>query len=140
MIGRTSGWPGYSVLHAMGWDAFGLPAENDALLKGLHPKETCRATSANFKRQLKLVGCAYDWTREINSSTPEYYRWTQWFFLLMLKRGLAFRATGSQWWCDLCRTILANEQVVERMLLAAYRHSRHQEGPRAVVLQDHRLR
>ena len=67
----------------MGWDAFGLPAENDALLKGLHPKETVPRYAANFKRQLKLSGCAYDWTREINSSSPEYYRWTQWFFLLL---------------------------------------------------------
>src|ERR1700690_3645228 len=103
---------GYNVLHPMGWDAFGLPAENDAILKGLHPKETVPRYAANFKRQLKLSGCAYDWTREINSSPPEYYRWTQWFFLPLYKRGLAYRAMGSQWWCDLCRTILANEQVV----------------------------
>ena len=112
VIGRYKRMAGYSVLHAMGWDAFGLPAENDALLKGLHPKETVPRYAANFKRQLKLVGCAYDWTREINSSTPEYYRWTQWFFLLMLKRGLAFRAISSQWWCEKCRTVLANEQVI----------------------------
>ena len=112
VIGRYKRMAGYNVLHAMGWDAFGLPAENDALLKGLHPKETVPRYAANFKRQLKLVGCAYDWTREINSSTPEYYRWTQWFFLLLLKRGLAYRAIGSQWWCDKCRTILANEQVI----------------------------
>jgi leucyl-tRNA synthetase len=96
----------------MGWDAFGLPAENDALLKGLHPKVTVPRNAGNFKRQLKMVGCAYDWTREINSSEPGYYKWTQWFFLLMYKRGLAYRAMGSQWWCDKCRTILANEQVV----------------------------
>jgi leucyl-tRNA synthetase len=96
----------------MGWDAFGLPAENDALLKKLHPKETVPRYAANFKRQLKLAGCAYDWQREINSSTPEYYKWTQWFFLLLYKRGLAYRAMGAQWWCELCRTILANEQVV----------------------------
>ena len=112
VIGRYKRMAGYSVLHAMGWDAFGLPAENDALLKGLHPKETVPRYAANFKRQLKLVGCAYDWTREINSSSPEYYRWTQWFFLLMLKRGLAFRAISSQWWCEKCRTVLANEQVI----------------------------
>ena len=112
VIGRYKRMAGYNVLHAMGWDAFGLPAENDALLKGLHPKETVPRYAANFKRQLKLVGCAYDWTREINSSTPEYYKWTQWFFLLLYKRGLAYRATGSQWWCEKCRTILANEQVV----------------------------
>jgi len=112
VIGRYKRMAGFNVLHAMGWDAFGLPAENDALLKGLHPKETVPRYAANFKRQLKLSGCAYDWTREINSSSPDYYRWTQWFFLMLYKRGLAYRAMGSQWWCDLCRTILANEQVV----------------------------
>jgi leucyl-tRNA synthetase len=112
VIGRYKRMAGFNVLHAMGWDAFGLPAENDALLKGLHPKETVPRYAANFKRQLKLAGCAYDWTREINSSSPDYYRWTQWFFLLLYKRGLAYRALGSQWWCEKCRTILANEQVV----------------------------
>jgi leucyl-tRNA synthetase len=112
VIGRYKRMAGFNVLHPMGWDAFGLPAENDALLKGLHPKETVPRYAANFKRQLKLVGCAYDWSREINSSSPEYYKWTQWFFLLLYRRGLAYRALGSQWWCEKCRTILANEQVV----------------------------
>jgi leucyl-tRNA synthetase len=112
VIGRYKRMAGFNVLHAMGWDAFGLPAENDALLKGLHPKQTVPRYAANFKRQLKLAGCAYDWTREINSSSPEYYKWTQWFFLLLHRRGLAYRAMGSQWWCEQCRTILANEQVV----------------------------
>src|SRR6266852_467785 len=112
VLGRYKRRVGFNVLHAMGWDAFGLPAENDALLKGLHPKVTVPRNAGNFKRQLKMVGCAYDWTREINSSEPGYYKWTQWFFLLMYKRGLAYRAMGSQWWCDKCRTILANEQVV----------------------------
>jgi leucyl-tRNA synthetase len=112
VIGRHKRMAGFNVLHAMGWDAFGLPAENDALLKGLHPKQTVPRYAANFKRQLKLAGCAYDWTREINSSSPEYYKWTQWFFLLLYRRGLAYRALGSQWWCEKCRTILANEQVV----------------------------
>ncbi len=113
VIGRFKRMQGYSVLHAMGWDAFGLPAENDAILKRLHPRETVPRYAANYKRQLKLVGCAYDWTREIDSSTPEYYRWTQWFFILLFKRGLAYRAIGSQWWCDKCRSVLANEQVVD---------------------------
>ncbi len=112
VIGRYKRMAGFNVLHAMGWDAFGLPAENDAILKKLHPKQTVPRYAANFKRQLKLVGCAYDWSREINSSSPEYYKWTQWFFLLLYKRGLAYRALGSQWWCEKCRTILANEQVV----------------------------
>ncbi len=112
VIGRQKRMTGYNVLHPMGWDAFGLPAENEAILKGSHPTETVPAYAANFKRQLTISGCAYDWSREINSSSPEYYKWTQWFFLLLLKRGLAYRATGAQWWCDKCRTILANEQVV----------------------------
>jgi len=112
VIGRYKRMAGFHVLHAMGWDAFGLPAENDALLKGLHPKQTVPRYAANFKRQLKLAGCAYDWTREINSSSPDYYKWTQWFFLLLYRRGLAYRAPSSQWWCEKCRTVLANEQVV----------------------------
>ncbi len=112
VIGRYKRMAGFNVLHPMGWDAFGLPAENEAILKGSHPTETVPRYAANFKRQLTISGCAYDWTREINSSSPEYYRWTQWFFLLLLKRGLAYRATGSQWWCDKCQTILANEQVI----------------------------
>jgi leucyl-tRNA synthetase len=112
VVGRYKRMTGHNVLHAMGWDAFGLPAENEALLKGLHPSETVPRYAANFKRQLTLSGCAYDWSREINSSAPEYYCWTQWFFLLLYRRGLAYRAMGSQWWCDQCRTILANEQVV----------------------------
>ena len=103
---------GFNVLHPMGWDAFGLPAENEAILKGSHPTETVPRYAANFKRQLTISGCAYDWSREINSSSPEYYRWTQWFFLMLLKRGLAYRANGAQWWCDKCQTILANEQVI----------------------------
>ncbi|MGO9453731.1 MAG: leucine--tRNA ligase [Candidatus Binataceae bacterium] len=112
VIGRYKRMAGFNVLHPMGWDAFGLPAENEALLRQSHPSETVPRYAANFKRQLTISGCAYDWTREINSSSPEYYRWTQWLFLLLLKRGLAYRATGSQWWCDLCRSVLANEQVV----------------------------
>ncbi len=120
VFGRYKRMTGHNVLHAMGWDAFGLPAENDALLKRLHPKETVPRYAANYRRQLRMVGCAYDWTREINSSTPDYYRWTQWFFLLLHKRGLAYRATGAQWWCEKCRTILANEQVLDG---CCWRHS-----------------
>src|SRR5215469_3825492 len=112
VIGRYKRMAGFNVLHAMGWDAVGLPAENEAILKGAHPTETVPRYAANFKRQLTISGCAYDWSREINSSSPEYYKWTQWFFLMLFKRGLAYRAMGSQWWCDKCKTILANEQVI----------------------------
>jgi leucyl-tRNA synthetase len=104
---------GVAVLHPMGWDAFGLPAENEALLRGRHPRETTREYSANYKRQLQLIGCSYDWTRELTTSDPAFYRWTQWTFLLLLRRGLAYRAVAWQWWCPRCRTILANEQVID---------------------------
>lgn len=102
---------GYNVLHPMGWDAFGLPAENYAIKHHIHPGETTHLFSSNYRRQMKLVECSYDWAREINSTDPAYYKWTQWFFLLLFKRGLAYQAMGSQWWCPKCQTILANEQV-----------------------------
>jgi leucyl-tRNA synthetase len=102
---------GYNVLHPMGWDAFGLPAENEAIIQQVQPARNTERNIANFKRQLGLQGIGYDWSREINASDPEYYRWTQWLFLLMYRRGLAYRATGLQWWCPQCKTILANEQV-----------------------------
>jgi leucyl-tRNA synthetase len=89
---------GYNVLHPMGWDAFGLPAENYAIKHGIHPQETTQKFCANYKRQMKLIECSYDWSREINSTDPDYYRWTQWFFLMLFKRGLAYQAIGSQWW------------------------------------------
>jgi leucyl-tRNA synthetase len=102
---------GYNVLHPMGWDAFGLPAENYAIEHGIHPRESSREFCDTYRRQMKLVECSYDWSREISSTHPGFYRWTQWFFLLMYRRGLAYRATGSQWWCPKDQTILANEQV-----------------------------
>ncbi|MGH7949445.1 MAG: class I tRNA ligase family protein, partial [Candidatus Binataceae bacterium] len=120
VTGRYKRMKGFNVLHPMGWDAFGLPAENEAIVKGRHPRETGPQYAANFKRQLIISGCAYDWSREINSSEPGYYKWTQWFFLLLYKRGLAYRAIGSQWWCEKCGTVLANEQVVNG---CCWRHS-----------------
>lgn len=102
---------GFNVLHPMGWDAFGLPAENFAIQHQVHPAITTQRHTDNYRRQLQLVECSYDWTREINSTDPAYYRWTQWFFLLLFQRGLAYQALGSQWWCPQCQTILANEQV-----------------------------
>ncbi len=102
---------GFNVLHPMGWDAFGLPAENEAILRKVPPQVNTAKNIANYKRQLALMGLSYDWTKEINSTDPGYYHWTQWFFLLLYHRGLAYRAVGSQWWCPECKTILANEQV-----------------------------
>lgn len=102
---------GYNVLHPMGWDAFGLPAENYAIQHAIQPRESTRIFSDTYRRQMQLVECSYDWEREINSSHPAYYRWTQWFFRLLFQRGLAYQAEGEQWWCATCQTILANEQV-----------------------------
>ncbi len=102
---------GFAVLHPMGWDAFGLPAENEALLRGRHPRITTAEYAATYRRQLQLLGCSYDWSREFTTSDPAFYRWTQWGFLLLFRRGLVYRAAGWQWWCPRCRTILANEQV-----------------------------
>ncbi|MBP8001472.1 MAG: leucine--tRNA ligase [Chloroflexi bacterium] len=102
---------GYNVLHPMGWDAFGLPAENYAIRTGVHPAITTKRNTRAYRHQLELMECSYDWSREINSTDPAYYRWTQWFFLMLFQRGLAYRARGKQWWCPHCQTVLANEQV-----------------------------
>ncbi|MGH6680033.1 MAG: leucine--tRNA ligase, partial [Bradyrhizobium sp.] len=112
LVARYRRAQGCNVLHPMGWDAFGLPAENEAIQRQVPPRVSTARNTANYKRQMNMMGLSYDWSREINSSDPEYYRWTQWFFLLLHQRGLAYRAPGSQWWCPVCKTILANEQVV----------------------------
>src|SRR5579862_8657936 len=85
---------GYNVLHPMGWDAFGQPAENEAIKQGRNPRDMVPEYARNYKRQLKMVGISYDWSREVNSSDPAYYRWTQWLFLLLYKRGLAYRSSA----------------------------------------------
>lgn len=110
---RYKSMRGFAVLHPMGWDAFGQPAENEAIARGRNPREMVPEYAANYKRTLKLAGCSYDWDREINSSLPEYYKWTQWFFLLLYRRGLAYRATAPINWCPDCKTGLANEEVKE---------------------------
>jgi leucyl-tRNA synthetase len=111
VMARYMRMKGYNVLHPMGWDAFGLPAENYAIKMKVHPAVTTKRNTDNYRRQMQLIEASYDWEREVNSSAPDYYRWTQWFFLLLFKRGLAYQALGSQWWCPQCKTILANEQV-----------------------------
>jgi leucyl-tRNA synthetase len=111
VMARFMRMKGYNVLHPMGWDAFGLPAENYAIKMKVHPAVTTRRNTDNYRRQMQLIEASYDWDREVNSSAPDYYRWTEWFFLLLFKRGLAYQAIGSQWWCPQCKTILANEQV-----------------------------
>ncbi|MCW5849641.1 MAG: class I tRNA ligase family protein [Anaerolineae bacterium] len=102
---------GYEVLSPMGWDAFGLPAENEAIYQGVHPSDSIARYTANYRRQMTRLGCSYDWEREIWSCAPDYYRWTQWIFLTLYERGLAYRAHAPVNWCPGCQTVLANEEV-----------------------------
>lgn len=104
---------GYNVLHPMGWDSFGLPAENDAIKKGIHPRVNTGKNIENMRRQLKEIGAMYDWSREIDTSTPQYYKWTQWIFLQMYKNNLAYRKLMPINWCPSCKTGLANEEVID---------------------------
>jgi len=103
---------GYNVLHPMGWDAFGLPAENDAIKKGIHPKIGTAANIANFKKQLEQIGAVYDWDKELDTTDPNYYKWTQWIFIQMFNAGLAYEAETPINWCPSCLTGLANEEVI----------------------------
>lgn len=111
VVSRHARMQGYNVLHPMGWDAFGLPAENYAIKTGISPQQAIAENTGKFKQQLMTMGFSYDWSREFASSDPDYYRWTQWFFLLLHKRGLAYRQESLQWWCPVDKTVLANEQV-----------------------------
>lgn len=111
IVSRVRRMQGWNVLHPMGWDAFGLPAENYAIKTGIHPAKTTAAAIETFKRQIKAIGLSYDWTREFATSDPAYYKWTQWIFLRMFERGLAYQANVPINWCPSCRTGLANEEV-----------------------------
>lgn len=102
---------GHNVLNPMGWDTFGLPAENYAIKTGTAPAEVTAINTANFKEQFKRMGVSIDWTRELNTSDPEYYKWTQWVFTKLFERGLAYQKESFQWWCPVDKTVLANEQV-----------------------------
>jgi len=104
---------GVSVLHPMGWDAFGLPAENYAIKSGIHPRQTTMKSIDNFRRQLQALGFSYDWSREVSTADPAYYKWTQWLFLKLYEKGLAYRKEAPVNWCPSCQTVLANEQVTE---------------------------
>ena len=104
---------GFNVLHPMGWDAFGLPAEQYAIKTGTHPSETTQTNVDNFRRQIKSIGFAIDWEREINTTDPGYYQWTQWIFLKLFQRGLAYVDEKPVWWCPNLRAVLANEEVVD---------------------------
>jgi leucyl-tRNA synthetase len=112
VVARVKRMRGFNVLHPMGWDAFGLPAENAAIKNNTHPREWTNKNIAEFQRVLRRFGFSYDWRREISTCEPEYYRWNQWFFLRMLERGLAYRKKSRVNWCPKCCTVLANEQVL----------------------------
>lgn len=103
---------GYNVLHPMGWDAFGLPAENDAIAKKVNPHQLVPKNIANFKRQMQMLGFSYDWKREFSTADPSYYKWTQWLFLQFFKMGLLYRKRVPINWCEFCKTGLANEEVL----------------------------
>jgi leucyl-tRNA synthetase len=111
VVARHARMQGINVLHPMGWDAFGLPAENYAIKNNISPQTAIAENTAKFKQQLSQMGFSYDWSREINSSDPSYYKWTQWFFKLLFERGLAYQKDSLQWWCETDKTVLANEQV-----------------------------
>jgi leucyl-tRNA synthetase len=111
VISRYKRMQGYNVLHPMGWDSFGEPAEQYATSHGVHPRQTTDQNTANFRRQMTIIGTSYDWSREIDSSKPEFYHWTQWFFTLLYKRGLAYRDTNWQWWCPTCQTTLSSHEA-----------------------------
>jgi leucyl-tRNA synthetase len=112
IIARKKRMEGYNVLHPMGWDAFGLPAEQYAIQTNQHPRQTTDVNTANFRHQLQNLGLSYDWDREIDTSDPKYYRWTQWIFLQLYKQGLVYRKEMPVWWCEELKTVLANEEVI----------------------------
>ena len=113
IVARYKRMRGFDVLHPMGWDAFGLPAEQHAIATGTHPRETTKKNIATFKRQLKMLGFSYDWDREVDTTDPGYVKWTQWIFLQLFKRGLAFQSEVPVNWCAALGTVLANEEVID---------------------------
>ncbi|HDY76128.1 MAG TPA: leucine--tRNA ligase, partial [Candidatus Marinimicrobia bacterium] len=113
IVARYKRMKGFNVLHPMGWDAFGLPAEQYAIKTGTHPKETTKKNIDNFRRQIKMLGFSYDWDREINTTDTVYIKWTQWIFLQLYKKGLAYEADKPVNWCPELKAVLANEEVVD---------------------------
>ncbi|MBP6864706.1 MAG: leucine--tRNA ligase [Candidatus Didemnitutus sp.] len=113
ILARYKRAKGFNVLHPIGWDAFGLPAEQHAVKTGTHPASNTQNNITNFRRQIKALGFSYDWEREVDTTDPKYFRWTQWIFLQLFKKGLAYVDERPVWWCPELRTVLANEEVVD---------------------------
>jgi leucyl-tRNA synthetase len=111
ILARYKRMRGFNVLHPMGWDAFGLPAEQYAIETGTHPAQTTAKNIATFKRQIQMLGFSYDWDREVDTTDPDYFKWTQWIFLQLFKKGLAYQQSVPVWWCEGCKAVLANEEV-----------------------------
>jgi leucyl-tRNA synthetase len=112
IVSRQKRMKGFNVLHPMGWDAFGLPAEQYAVQTGAHPRDTTEKNIANFRRQIQSIGFSYDWSREVNTTDPDYYKWTQWIFIQLYKKGLAYVSDAPVWYCPALGTTLANEEVL----------------------------
>lgn len=113
VMARFKRQQGYESYHPVGWDSFGLPAENYAIKTGVSPQESMKAIIPGYHKQYKAMGWSNDWTKEIITSDPEYYKWTQWIFAEMFKAGLAYQDARMQWWCDIDKTVLSNEQVID---------------------------
>ncbi len=113
IVARKKRLQGYNVLYPMGWDAFGLPTENFAIKNKIHPKLVTENNVAHFKQQLKSLGFSFDWSKEINTTDPKYYKWTQWIFLQLFKKGLAYKKEMAVNWCTSCKVVLANEEVIQ---------------------------
>ncbi len=131
---------GFNVLHPMGWDAFGMPAENAAIKNNARPDKWTVENINAMRAQLQRMGFSYDWRREIASCTPEYYRWNQWFFIEMWKRGLLYRKNATVNWCVKCNTSLANEQAEGGFCWRARGYARRTATVGAVVYPRHRIR
>ena len=112
IVARKKRLQGFNVLYPMGWDAFGLPTENYAIKNHMHPGQVTVQNVARFKKQLQSLGFSFDWSREINTTDPEYYKWTQWIFLRLYEKGLAYKKEMAVNWCTSCKCVLANEEVV----------------------------
>ena len=113
VLARYKTMEGFNVIHPMGFDAFGMPAENAAIKHGVKPSDWTYSNMDNMKRQQREMGLSYDWDRSVATCSPDYYRWTQWLFQLFYKRGLAYKKKAYVNWCETCGTVLANEQVIE---------------------------